>query len=172
MSDVLHIFDLDGTLLDNKQQILQAYRAAAIELRLPVPTANTIWGRTAAEWKCTPELHKRKTEIYAQLVNTVTLAWAALVYTRIGVQCRRVWTGASRATVDLYCANPLLCRYAFTARTAMSLKEKRNSLLDLRQLFPNLYVHYYDDDVNAAETITRNVRNIEIHTDLKGVEQL
>lgn len=51
-------YDLDGTLVDSREAVVQAYRRAGLE---PPPD---FWGRTAKEWNCPAEVHRRKNALY------------------------------------------------------------------------------------------------------------
>lgn len=55
-----YIFDLDGTLIDTKRAVQEAYRAAGVEM------PESAWGLSAKEWldDQTGEIHKRKNQFY------------------------------------------------------------------------------------------------------------
>lgn len=66
ISDRRFVFDLDGTLLDTRQAVKEAYRAAGVEM------PDECWGLPWREWLTMPnaaEIHKRKNVYYYKTVS-------------------------------------------------------------------------------------------------------
>lgn len=171
----IHIFDLDQTLLDNKEAIEEAYRKAANDLNLPVPDFSVTWGRTAEEWGCPPQLHHRKTEIYFGMLNRQQIkpGWAAAAYTVAlddpQTMFVRVWTGASKETLTvLRSTGPDTAFFAATARAGMTLDDKRAAMNGIVHVCPTAEVHYYDDNPDDAFFITDGLPAVQIHVPLRG----
>ena len=63
MSD-RYVFDLDGTLIDTREAVRQAYRAAGLE-EFP----DDAWGKPAREWLRDEAVHTRKNALYPEMLR-------------------------------------------------------------------------------------------------------
>ena len=62
-SEMVHIFDLDDTLLRTRQLVISAYESAGV----PRQTVEDNWGRSAEEW-CEPEIRQIKRDMYHRIL--------------------------------------------------------------------------------------------------------
>lgn len=166
MLNEIHVFDMDGTLVDSHDVTIEAYQRASRAVGISLP-ANW-WGRSAQEWQCPPALHAQKLLEYSLLAYKVQPAWAAPTF--LDVVGREgsavsIWTAASADTVHI------LKQVAHLAplleggvRSGMRLKDKRDAFIGLRALFAGAKLFYYDDDVMAGRYITNKVQNAVLHT--------
>lgn len=58
-----HVFDLDGTLLDNRRAVREAYREAGVIM------PDDAWGRPWQEWLDSEALHKAKNLAYPVMLG-------------------------------------------------------------------------------------------------------
>lgn len=164
-----HVFDLDGTLLDTKAATIEAYRSAARKLGMAAPP-EAIWGHTATEWRCPPELHAAKLVEYSLLVPLmVRPAWAAETYTQLladGYDVRVV-TGASKGTVEVLSRSPYR-DFLRNVACGLSVYEKTAMLHGIEAVFKGITIHYYDDNAEHGRAITVGLKDAVLHVKPKG----
>ena len=85
----LHVFDMDGTLFDTREATKLAYEAAGLPEYKP-----EYWGKSAAEWGCPRDIHKRKHAHYLSFANVIQPAWAYPFYEVAGGYSAVILTGA------------------------------------------------------------------------------
>lgn len=168
----IHVFDLDGTLIDSKVVTIKAYRLAAQELGMLPPPENVIWGRTAGEWRCPDALHRRKMVWYAKLLVDIKPAWAATAFNRCmrSADCGvHVWTGMSVTTAQLLSTSEQLFKYIHNIRCGVSVAKKAEALGALHDAFGSTSrIHYYDDDQTAVRVMAKQVPECVMHQE-KGL---
>jgi hypothetical protein len=58
-----YAFDLDGTLIDTKEAVVQAYRIAGVEM------PEDAWGKPWHEWLKDETIHHKKNEVYPDMLK-------------------------------------------------------------------------------------------------------
>lgn len=133
-------FDLDGTLADTKEAVIESYiRAGA-----PREQVEANWGKPWKVW-CDAEMHARKNQIYLRdcIGRVKRLPPVNLFANKFSI----ILTGASLVAAEAVCKRlGIRPREIFPELTA----EGKANLLD--GLFPGLFI---DDDAAACEAVRR-----------------
>jgi len=133
------VCDLDGTLVDSKLAVIEAYRAAGVEMPFYA------WGRPWQEWLDDETVHTRKNRVYADMLRKYG---EPLPLYRVAVQRGfPVITGASAAAVAVVTQTFGALNVALTGAT---LEDKALWLHDHAKT--GLYV---DDDPLTREYVRR-----------------
>lgn len=153
----LHVFDMDGTLFDTREATKLAYEAAGLPEYKP-----EYWGKSAAEWGCPRDIHKRKHAHYLSFANVIQPAWAYPFYEVAGAYSAVILTGASEDTVDVLRGKfdtPLPTPFG----CGLSADDKRNVLARLTRVGWKIY--YYDDQVETAIRIVDGLDRVDLVTE-------
>jgi beta-phosphoglucomutase-like phosphatase (HAD superfamily) len=143
-------FDLDGVLIDTREAVRLAYRAAGVDM------PDDAWGRPAFEWlpdlcgKAAGRVHVRKNEYYPALLaehgEVLEMALRARLLVETG-QPTGVLTGASSEATEAALAL-LRLRLGFEMpiiRTSCSRQDKIDTLAGLAVRYPQgVYVDDQD----------------------------
>ena len=139
------VFDLDGTLVDTKKAVFEAYRYVGVNM------PEDAWGKNWREWLTGPDaekLHKAKNTIYLKTVGLYAQPLELLPFVeKAGYP---VITGAS-----MIAAETIAIKFAPKLRIALreaTLDMKAKWLNDRR---PGVYV---DDDVRARSFIEEKTK--------------
>lgn len=141
-------FDLDGTLVDTRRAVVEAYRAAGVE------PPDGFWGRPWREWLDDAAAHERKCAAYPEMLrrHAGELPLMGLLRERGGV----ILTGASldgaREVLRLFPVGRQV-----ELHTGMTGDDKVRWLLDHD---PGVY---YDDDLGFVERVERETKWAPIH---------
>jgi phosphoglycolate phosphatase-like HAD superfamily hydrolase len=60
---VLYVYDLDGTLIDSKRAVVEAYKAAGIN------PPDDFWGKPFSAWCDANVAHERKNDLYPEMLK-------------------------------------------------------------------------------------------------------
>lgn len=141
------IFDMDGTIVDSRRAVRDAYKRAGMEL------PDDAWGKTAKEWGCPPDVHKMKTSLYPTLLLRLgrRLHSADLLETVHG----EVLTGASMESVA---AVRKFLKHDFPlAGVSCSAKMKIDIL---KSCASSGVVIYVDDDYDFGRRAMKSVKDL------------
>lgn len=149
----LHVFDLDGTLVDTHALTVEAYRFAGIDFK------PEYWGRSAKDWGCPAEAHKKKQEYFAELLKYRRLpdAWATPLWSKVAPDFRTILTGASKPTYGSIRQNRRDLFEGCFAWAEQSLIQKVEHLYKEAAWFD---VVYYEDQPTLARTIHEMVNKV------------
>lgn len=163
----LHVFDLDGTLLDTFEAQRQSYLKAGLTEYDP---AN--FYKSAADWGCPKDVHERKGSIFPQMLELVTPGWAlpAFLDAMTDRPLPVILTGTSPGSIKVL--TPLfrsltgvdLFSYLYMARHSVNFADKR---LALRVIASTSEVVYYDDHPEAA-TLVNGIPNLSLRQPMKA----
>jgi FMN phosphatase YigB (HAD superfamily) len=139
-------FDLDGTLLDNKQAVIEAYRVAGVEMP---PDA---WGRPWKEWLFNSNQHDLKNAAYPSMLEKYGRPLPALDIMRMWWPNTHILTGASpgaaNAALDfLHVGRHVGIDWGMTTRDKLAWLRQ-----EYRPYEPCLY---YDDDEAFLEEVKK-----------------
>jgi len=91
---MLYVFDLDGTLIDSQAAVIEAYRAAGVDMPADA------WGAPVGDW-CSPAQHELKQKLYPKMLQEYAYIGPARQLWNYLVQDERcIATGASRKSAD------------------------------------------------------------------------
>lgn len=141
------IFDMDGTIIDSRRAVREAYKSAGIVL------PDDAWGKTASEWGCPPDVHKMKAALYPTILLRVgrRLHAADLLKITNG----SVLTGASLEAVEAVRA---ALDHSFPlAGAGCDQGEKMRVLADNAHAYPVIYV---DDDYEFGMRALREIEGV------------
>lgn len=153
---MLIITDLDGTLVDSRAAVTQAYEAAGV-----IPPRN-FWGRSWKEWLSDEVAHRRKNELYGGMLHLLKkLPGSFLVKEAlINTWSVDVVTGASdtaaRLTLDWLELHPRRWPRTLKLHCEMTLDDKREYILVMRMVEDK--VLYMDDDIGMCDFVRRHCK--------------
>jgi hypothetical protein len=155
----IHVFDVDGTLVDTREATLAAYEAASPGLFKP-----EYWGKPSQEWGCPADVHERKVAAFARLSAMIKPAWAMPMFRHaqyVGHHCIFL-TGASEDTMDIH-RTRFRKLAAHDCHCSLSTADKRRYLEDLVRADPTCAIHYYDDaDWSVTDAIVSGL-GVQVH---------
>jgi len=145
---MLAVFDLDGTLIDNKEAVRYAY------LRAGVAMPDDAWGKPVGDW-CTKEQHEMKQSVYFNSLLEYGRRGPGIgFWTSIGGAPKVIITGASlRSAYDSL--DFLQTPRDFLAMHGASLREKVAWVKGAMTVQPVLYV---DSDSSIANEIWKETK--------------
>lgn len=148
-----HVFDMDGTLVDSFLATRLAYRHAGVEF------TEENWGRSASDWGCPADVHKRKRESYKFFAEHLREGPAASTWNSVPPEDRYILTGASLETfLVTRLAMPFINKCVRMV-IGQNLEGKIEFLRDLSETFN---VVYYEDSADVARKIQEAVPNVKV----------
>lgn len=159
MKQKIHVFDMDGTLVDTFKQTQEAYHRAGVAF------GPEHWGKSAEDWGCPKEAHKEKQRIYPDVLREMppTLGFAASKWISTPSHSRVLMTGASHPTLRLTMRvfTDLGLHDASMIVYGASLKDK---IAHLQVLAASSDVVYYEDQEYVADQIRKACPTILVIT--------
>jgi hypothetical protein len=142
------VFDMDGTIVDSRRAVREAYRRAGH------PLPDDAWGKTAGEWGCPPDVHKMKIALYPTLLLRMGRRMHAsdLLETVNG----EVLTGATLQAVQ---AVRKFLKNEFRLLGAGCSHEAKIEILQV-QSYPGSQIIYVDDDFDFGQRAMQEVQGL------------
>jgi GTP:adenosylcobinamide-phosphate guanylyltransferase len=148
----IHVFDVDGTLVDSKKATIEAYELAAPGVFQP-----KFWGLPASAWGCTQEIHERKIAEFKRMEHLIKPAWAMPMFYHADMVGHRIilLTGASEMTMAIH-KNKFRAFCGHQCHCGLTTEGKADFMRKLAQDNPKASIHYYDD---AAWPVVESILN-------------
>lgn len=137
----IHVFDVDGTLVDSREATKAAYDLAA-----PGLFKDEFWGLPAHAWGCPVDVHDRKVAEFSRLGHMVQPAWAMPMLQHADEVRHSIimLTGASEGTMAIHRKRfKVLAGYDY--HCGLTNVAKHEFLESLVHANPGVSIHYYDD---------------------------
>ncbi len=146
---MLYAFDLDGTLIDSREAVLESYRAVGVE---PPPD---FFMRSWHEWLSDSTLHDAKNRVYIQKLSLIKPLPLIRLYFDLGQPS--ILTGASSVAVDMIAK-------AFGLKRRMIYPEL--TLVDKIKMMNNIKEGgiMFEDQLEAAQRMRSETKWVICHT--------
>ena len=157
MEKTIRFFDLNGTLVNTRPAIIEAYKRIGVD-------AGSNWDRPWREW-CTEEAHRKKDKIYEGVLMELGVEpdWAMNTFLETPEKDCFIFTeGSLRETNVLLEFFPELSSFQFVAEQLATFMRRaiavalQKACTDVHKNsgYGKLHFEYYDDDVEAGKIIT------------------
>lgn len=147
---MLYAFDLDGTLIDSKPVVLEAYRSVGIE------PPSDFFLKTWREWLPDAQKHDEKNKMYLKLLYKIKPLPLLELYRSLEGRCM-IMTGASKVAVLA-----IAKQFGLDTKTTlcqMSIAQKIHQM----NIFTSSGI-MFEDQHEAAEQMRRETRWTICHT--------
>lgn len=151
---MIYAFDLDGTLVDSHDLILQSYRDVGVE------PPSDFFGKSWHEWLTDDAKHEAKNRRYLQLIPKLrTMPLFELFATLVDKTDSEVWvlTGASAAAYHAI-SNELVFGPTVRAQAEMTIDTK------IGLMSKNGPGIMFEDDIRAAERMRKETKWTVYHS--------
>lgn len=139
----MYIFDLDGTLVDTRTAVVEAYREAGIEL------PEGAWGKPWTNWLKDKRIHDEKARLYPEMLRQH--AEELPLYRYAHQHSCPVITGASREAVRA------IQKLFGSLHVVVTCATHERKVKELQRYLENAedYIVYVDDDMRVHEEIKK-----------------
>src|SRR4029077_19825013 len=141
---MLYCFDLDGTLIDSREVLIEAYRSVGVE------PPSDFFVKSWREWLPDPELHRKKNEIYLKIIHKIRPLPLMQLYHSLEGHAM-IMTAASRAAVKAVARQFQLD--SSTIMCEMSVSTKIHTM----NLIPNPGI-MFEDQKEPAERMRKETK--------------
>ena len=164
MATTIKIFDLDDTLFDTKEAVIEAYRVAGAK------DARKYWGKPWQEW-CPGFIHQQKNHLYPGILALkIKPGWAYDFYCNASERGQEIGilTGASKEAVEAVQDLTKIPRLPILTGFSLTTEEKNIAIRTIESFYENkldmFSIVYFDDNPKLGLEVVRNTRNVHLIT--------